>query len=61
MRPSFVASTEVVFALPDERLTIRRDAVGIPGYVAGPLIAARRAPGLTGLTRGVDSLPLDGR
>ena len=58
--PSFVVSTEVVFGLPDERLTIRHDAGGTPEpYVAGTLIAARRAPGLTGLTRGLDTLLLE--
>jgi 4-hydroxy-tetrahydrodipicolinate reductase len=57
--PSFVVSTEVVFGLPDERLTIRHDAGGTPEpYVAGTLIAARRAPGLVGLTRGLDTLLL---
>jgi 4-hydroxy-tetrahydrodipicolinate reductase len=55
--PSFVVSTEVVFGLPDERLTIRHDAGSSPGpYVAGTLMAARRAPALVGLTRGLDSL-----
>jgi 4-hydroxy-tetrahydrodipicolinate reductase len=57
--PSFVVSTEVVFGLPDERLTIRHDAGGTPApYVAGTLIAVRRAPGLVGLTRGLDALLL---
>jgi 4-hydroxy-tetrahydrodipicolinate reductase len=57
--PSFVVSTEVVFGLPDERLTIRHDAGGTPEpYVAGTLIAARRAPDLVGLTRGLDALLL---
>jgi 4-hydroxy-tetrahydrodipicolinate reductase len=55
--PSFVVSTEVVFGLPDERLTIRHDAGGTPEpYVAGTLIAARQAPELVGLTRGLDTL-----
>jgi 4-hydroxy-tetrahydrodipicolinate reductase len=59
--PSFVVSTEVVFGLPDERLTIRHDAGGTPQpYVAGTLIAARRAPGLVGVTRGLDTLLLGG-
>jgi 4-hydroxy-tetrahydrodipicolinate reductase len=59
--PSFVVSTEVVFALPDERLTIRHDAGGTPEpYVAGTLLAARRAPQLTGLMRGLDTLLVDG-
>jgi len=57
--PSFVVSTEVVFGLPDERLTIRHDAGGTPEpYVAGTLIAARRAPERVGLTRGLDTLLL---
>ena len=55
--PSFVVSTEVVFGLPDERLTIRHDAGMTPEpYVAGTLLAVRRAPGLVGLTRGLDTL-----
>jgi 4-hydroxy-tetrahydrodipicolinate reductase len=57
--PSFVVSTEVVFGLPDERLTIRHDAGGSPEpYVTGTLLAARRAPELTGVTRGLDTLLL---
>jgi 4-hydroxy-tetrahydrodipicolinate reductase len=57
--PSFVVSTEVVFGLPDERLSIRHDAGGTPApYVAGTLIAVRRAPGLAGLVRGLDTLLL---
>jgi len=57
--PSFVVSTEVVFGLPDERLTIRHDAGGTPEpYVAGTLIAVRRAPSLVGVTRGLDTLLL---
>jgi 4-hydroxy-tetrahydrodipicolinate reductase len=57
--PSFVVSTEVVFGLPDERLTIRHDAGGTPvPYVAGTLLAARAAPGRVGLTRGLDTLLL---
>jgi 4-hydroxy-tetrahydrodipicolinate reductase len=59
--PSFVVSTEIVFGLPDERLTIRHDAGGTPEpYVAGTLLAARRAPELVGLTRGLDRLLVGG-
>ncbi|MGH3036370.1 MAG: 4-hydroxy-tetrahydrodipicolinate reductase [Gaiellaceae bacterium] len=55
--PSFVVSTEVVFAGPDERLTIRHDAGGTPEpYVEGTLLAVRRVPQLVGLTRGLDTL-----
>ena len=57
--PSFVVSTEVVFGLPDERLSIRHDAGGTPApYVAGTLLAARRAPATIGLVRGLDTLLL---
>jgi 4-hydroxy-tetrahydrodipicolinate reductase len=58
--PSFVVSTEVVFALPDERLSIRYDAGSTPApYVAGTLLAVRAASGRTGLVRGLDTLLLD--
>ncbi len=57
---SFVVSTEVVFARPDERLTIRHDAGGTPElYVEGTLLAVRRASELVGLTRGLDTLLLE--
>jgi 4-hydroxy-tetrahydrodipicolinate reductase len=57
--PSFVVSTEVVFAAPDERLSIRPDAGGTPEpYVEGTLLAVRRVPELVGLTRGLDTLLL---
>ena len=57
--PSFVVSTEVLFALPDERLSIRHDAGSTPTpYVGGTLLAARAVTSRTGLTRGLDSLLL---
>jgi 4-hydroxy-tetrahydrodipicolinate reductase len=57
--PSFSVSTEVVFGLPDERLTIRHDAgASAAPYVAGTLLAVRRVVGRVGLTRGLDSLLL---
>ncbi|HKY24037.1 MAG TPA: 4-hydroxy-tetrahydrodipicolinate reductase [Gaiella sp.] len=55
--PSFVVSTEVVFAAPGERLTLRHDAGDSPApYVAGTLLAIRAVPGRVGLTRGLDQL-----
>jgi 4-hydroxy-tetrahydrodipicolinate reductase len=58
--PGFVVSTEVLFGLPDERLSIRHDAGGsATPYVAGTLLAARALAGRTGLTRGLDSLLLE--
>jgi 4-hydroxy-tetrahydrodipicolinate reductase len=57
--PSFVVSTEVVFALPDERLSIRHDAGSTPApYVFGTLLAIRAASERTGLVRGLDTLLL---
>lgn len=55
--PSFVVSTEIVFAAEGERLAIRHDAGETPApYVAGTLLAVRAAPGRVGLTRGLDRL-----
>jgi 4-hydroxy-tetrahydrodipicolinate reductase len=57
--PSFSVSTEVVFAQPDERLTIRHDAgTSAAPYVAGTLLAIRRAADHHGLIRGLDRLLL---
>ncbi len=59
--PSFVVSTEAVFARPDERLTIRHDAgETAKPYVEGTLLAVRKVPELVGLTRGLDRLLLEG-
>jgi 4-hydroxy-tetrahydrodipicolinate reductase len=55
--PSFVVSTEVVFAADGERLSLRHDAGETPApYVAGTLLAIRAVPGRVGLTRGLDRL-----
>jgi 4-hydroxy-tetrahydrodipicolinate reductase len=55
--PSFVVSTEVVFAASGERLSLRHDAGDSPEpYVAGTLLAIRAVRGRTGLTRGLDRL-----
>jgi 4-hydroxy-tetrahydrodipicolinate reductase len=55
--PSFVVSTEVVFAAEGERLSIRHDAGDTPApYVAGTLLAIRAAPQQVGLIRGLDQL-----
>jgi 4-hydroxy-tetrahydrodipicolinate reductase len=59
--PSFTVSTEVVFGLPDERLSIRHDAGSSAApYVAGTLLAARAAPATVGVVRGLDTLLLGG-
>ena len=58
--PSFVVSTEVVFAQPDERLSIRHDAGSTPTpYVAGTLLAIRAVSQNVGVVRGLDTLLLD--
>jgi len=55
--PSFVVSTEIVFAAEGERLSIRHDAGDTPApYVAGTLLAIRSVIGRVGLTRGLDRL-----
>jgi 4-hydroxy-tetrahydrodipicolinate reductase len=59
--PSFTVSTEIVFGLPDERLSIRHDAGSSAApYVAGTLAAVRMVSTRTGLTRGLDALLLEG-
>jgi len=60
--PSFVVSTEVVFAQQDERLSIRHDAgpTAVP-YVAGTLLAVRAVATTVGVTRGLDTLLLGSR
>ena len=58
--PGFSVSTEVVFALPDERLVIRHDAGSSPDpYVAGTLLAIRAVGDRVGVTRGLDRLLVD--
>lgn len=55
--PSFVVSTEIVFARAGERLSLRHDAGETPvPYVAGTLRAVRAVTGRVGLTRGLDRL-----
>jgi 4-hydroxy-tetrahydrodipicolinate reductase len=55
--PSFVVSTEVVFAAEGERLSLRHDAGDTPEpYVAGTLLAIRAVRGRAGVTRGLDRL-----
>jgi 4-hydroxy-tetrahydrodipicolinate reductase len=55
--PSFMVSTEIVFGLPDERLSIRHDAGSSAApYIAGTLLAVRAVAARNGLTRGLDAL-----
>lgn len=53
--PGFVASTEVVFGLPHERVRFLHDAGGSPDpYVEGTLLAVRQAHRFVGVVRGLD-------
>jgi 4-hydroxy-tetrahydrodipicolinate reductase len=55
--PSFVVSTEAIFALPDERLSLRHDTgSSADPYVGGTLLAAREVGRRAGVTRGLDTL-----
>ncbi len=55
--PSFVVSTEALFAAAGERLSIRHDAGETPvPYVAGTLLAIRAVGSIVGVTRGLDRL-----
>jgi 4-hydroxy-tetrahydrodipicolinate reductase len=55
--PSYILSCEALFALPDERLTIRHDAGSSAApYVTGTLLATRKVMTVVGLVRGLDAL-----
>lgn len=59
--PSFVATTEVIFGGKSERLTMRHDAGESPEpYVAGTLLAIRRAADVPGVRRGLGAVLFDG-
>ena len=55
--PGYTLSTEVVFGMPDQRLSIRHDtSPSARPYVDGALLAIRKVSGLTGLHRGLDTV-----
>jgi 4-hydroxy-tetrahydrodipicolinate reductase len=55
--PSFVVSTEIVFAATGERLVLRHETGNDPApYVAGTLLAIRAVGERTGVVRGLDRL-----
>jgi len=55
--PGFVIGAEVIFGMPDQRLTIRHDAGGSARpYVDGALLAIRKVSTLTGVHRGLDAV-----
>jgi len=55
--PGFVISAEVIFGLPDQKLTIRHDSgsSAVP-YVDGALLAIRRVGTLVGVHRGLETV-----
>jgi 4-hydroxy-tetrahydrodipicolinate reductase len=55
--PGFVISAEVVFGMPDQRLSIRHDSgSSARPYVDGALLAIRRVATLVGVHRGLDAV-----
>ena len=55
--PGYTISAEVIFGLPDQKLTIRHDSgSSAQPYVDGALLAIRKVNTLAGLRRGLDSV-----
>lgn len=55
--PGYVLSAEIVFGMPDQRLTIRHDSgSSARPYVDGALLAIRKVSTLVGLHRGLDTV-----
>ena len=55
--PGYVIGAEIIFGMPDQRLTIRHDAgSSARPYVDGALLAIRKVSALVGVHRGLDSV-----
>jgi 4-hydroxy-tetrahydrodipicolinate reductase len=55
--PSYSISAEIIFAMPDQRLSIRHDSgSSAQPYIDGALLAIRKVSTFTGLRRGLDSV-----
>lgn len=55
--PGYVISAEVIFGMPDQKLSIRHDAGNSARpYVDGALLAIRKVSTLVGVHRGLDSV-----
>lgn len=53
--PGFAISAEVIFGMPDQKLTLRHDSgSSAQPYVDGALLAIRKVPTFVGLRRGLD-------
>ena len=55
--PGYTISVEIIFGMPDQKLTLRHDSgsSALP-YVDGALLAIRKVSTFTGLRRGLDSV-----
>ncbi len=55
--PGYTISAEVIFGMPDQKLTIRHDSgSSAQPYVDGSLLAIRKVDSFVGLRRGLDSV-----
>lgn len=54
--PGFVASQEVIFGAPGQRLSLRHDSIDRASFMPGVLLAVRRARSLGGLVIGLENL-----
>lgn len=53
--PGYTISAEIIFAMPDQKLTLRHDSgTSAQPYVDGALLAIRKVHTFTGLRRGLD-------
>jgi len=55
--PGYTISAEIIFGMPDQKLTIRHDSgSSAQPYVDGSLLAIRKVSSFVGLRRGLDSV-----
>ncbi len=55
--PGYVISAEIIFGMPDQRLTIRHDSGNSARpYADGALLAIRKVSTLVGVHRGLDAV-----
>ena len=54
--PGFVASQEVIFGAPGQRLSLRHDSIDRTSFMPGVLLAIRKASTLDGLVYGLENL-----
>lgn len=54
--PGFVASQEVIFGGPGQRLSLRHDSIDRASFMPGVVLAIRRARSLSGLVYGLENL-----